>query len=85
MAGRSSQDFQAGKTGTTTRQTRSQTQKNANSTAGGEQLRPEARDFITKGPQIPEVDVDFLRAFVGDMPARAPREEIDARMKELNK
>ncbi|EGE84146.1 hypothetical protein BDDG_07091 [Blastomyces dermatitidis ATCC 18188] len=75
MAGRSSQDFQAGKTGTTTRQTRSQTQKNANSTAGGEQLRPEARDFITKGPQIPE----------GDMPARAPREEIDTRMKELNK
>ncbi|KLJ11893.1 hypothetical protein EMPG_12946 [Blastomyces silverae] len=75
MASQSSQDSQAKKTDTTTRQTRSQTQKNASSAAGGEHLRPEARDFIAKGPQIPE----------GDMPARIPREEIDARMKELNK
>ncbi|OJD24992.1 hypothetical protein ACJ73_03638 [Blastomyces percursus] len=84
MASTSSQESQAGKTGTTTRQTRSQAQKNASSTAGGEQLRPEARDFIAKGPEIPE-DVDFLRTFVGEMPARIPREEIDARMNELNK
>ncbi|PGH11396.1 hypothetical protein AJ79_04897 [Helicocarpus griseus UAMH5409] len=67
------QDPQAGKPDTSARQTRSQTQRNA--AAAGENAKPSAQDFIAKGPQIPE----------GNMPPKVPREEIDARMKELNK
>ncbi|OJD18061.1 hypothetical protein AJ78_01891 [Emergomyces pasteurianus Ep9510] len=66
MASQSNQGSQADKSDTTTRQTRSQTQKN---------VKPAAQDFIAKGPQIPE----------GGLPPKIPREEIDARMKELNK
>ncbi|PGH26415.1 hypothetical protein AJ80_01913 [Polytolypa hystricis UAMH7299] len=41
---------------------------------GKEAEKPRAQDFVSKGPQIPE-----------SMPPRVPREEIEARMKELNK
>ncbi|PGH34108.1 hypothetical protein GX50_03071 [[Emmonsia] crescens] len=75
MASQSNQDPQAGKADTTTRQTRSQTQKNASSAAGSDNVKPAAQDFIAKGPQIPE----------GAMPPKVSREEIDAQMKELNK
>ncbi|KAK2807763.1 hypothetical protein FQN50_005305 [Emmonsiellopsis sp. PD_5] len=47
----------------------------AKSGAGGDKPKPTAQDFVSKGPQIPE----------GEMPPRVPREEIEARMKELNK
>ncbi|KAL2846241.1 hypothetical protein BJX68DRAFT_241008 [Aspergillus pseudodeflectus] len=36
--------------------------------------KPTAQDHISKGPQIPD-----------NMPPKASREEIEARMKELNK
>lgn len=100
MASQSNQDPQAGKADTTTRQTRSQTQKNASSAAGSDNVKPAAQDFIAKGPQIPEgwstrihprcfvpclVLTLFLGGILGAMPPKVSREEIDAQMKELNK
>ncbi|KAJ5241938.1 uncharacterized protein N7469_000265 [Penicillium citrinum] len=40
----------------------------------GEQQKASAEQHLSKGPQIPN-----------DMPPKASREEIEARMKELNK
>ncbi|OQE17915.1 hypothetical protein PENSTE_c019G04036 [Penicillium steckii] len=40
----------------------------------GEQQKASAEQHLSKGPQIPD-----------DMPPKASREEIEARMKELNK
>ncbi|KAJ5143500.1 uncharacterized protein N7515_002287 [Penicillium bovifimosum] len=40
----------------------------------GEQQKASATDFLSKGPQIPD-----------NMPSKASKEELEARMKELNK
>ncbi|KAL4805847.1 hypothetical protein BDV18DRAFT_139990 [Aspergillus unguis] len=47
---------------------------NESSNSQGQDKKATARDFISKGPQIPD-----------NMPPKASREEIEARMKELNK
>ncbi|KAL3460638.1 hypothetical protein BJX64DRAFT_290116 [Aspergillus heterothallicus] len=45
-----------------------------NSSKPEEQKKATAQDHMSKGPQIPD-----------NMPPKASREEIEARMKELNK
>ncbi|EEH35095.2 hypothetical protein PAAG_06142 [Paracoccidioides lutzii Pb01] len=77
MPNQSNQDPYAAMADTTTRQTRSQTQKNRlqnnPDSAAADKPKPSVNDFIAKGPQIPE-----------DLPPKVSREEIDAQMKELN-
>lgn len=59
-----------------------------------EHQKPRAQDFISKGPQIPDRKSSGLRSthlgfYIAykclEMPPKASREEIEARMKELNK
>ncbi|QSS59647.1 hypothetical protein I7I51_09083 [Histoplasma capsulatum] len=54
MASQSNQGSQVGNDHKTTYQTRSQTQENAGPTAAGENMKPDARYFVAKGPQIPK-------------------------------
>lgn len=62
----------------------------------GDQPKASAMDHISKGPQIPDGELHYflglpLHLFLQwtnilvEMPPKASREEIEARMKELNK
>ncbi|EEH43155.2 uncharacterized protein PADG_07975 [Paracoccidioides brasiliensis Pb18] len=78
MPNQSNQDSYAAMADPTTRQTRSQTQKNRlqnnPDSAAADKPKPSVNDFIANGPQIPEVE----------LPPKVSREEIDAQVKELN-